>query len=123
MLFGLIFFPALSDLRLCIDNLTSVLSPVWYNQGICINNKSVCYRSWLKKGIQFVFDFYNTDGTLLGYHEFCTKFDLKTPFTLFFGVIDCIRKLHLNYDYDNIQRSQPFFPKILTIDYKKQTRW
>lgn len=113
-------FSALSDLRLCIDNLTSVLSPVWYNQDICINSKSVCYRSWLKKGIQFVFDFYNTDGTVLGYHEFCTKFDLKTPFTLFFGVIDCIRKLHLNYDYDNIQRSQPFFPKFLQLITKSK---
>lgn len=42
------------------------------------------------------------DGILLGYYEFCIKFDLKILFILFFGVIDCIRKLYLNYDYDNI---------------------
>lgn len=56
----------------------------------------------------------------LRYHEFCTKFDLKTPFTLFLGVINCIRKIHLNYDYDNIQRSQPFFPKFLQLITKSK---
>lgn len=57
---------------------------------------------------------------MLGYNEFCTKFDLKTPFTLFLGLINCIRKLHLNYDYDNIQRSQPFFPKFLQLITKSK---
>lgn len=72
----LFFFQALFDLRQCIDNQMSVLSPEWFNQAICLNNKSVGYRSWIK-GVQFDFIFIFTILTVLciiEYHEFWTTF-------------------------------------------------
>ena len=36
---------------------------LWYNSEILIDNKSVCYTSWFKRGINRLSDIMNEDGT------------------------------------------------------------
>lgn len=47
--FWLGVFSAFLELRKCIENQYSIVSPVWLNESICINNKNVFYKQWLEK--------------------------------------------------------------------------
>ena len=86
MLFGLIFFSAFKKLRKCIETNSNILSPVWYNESMCINNKSVFYKQWFEKGICYILDFYKDTGELMCYEEFCNQYNFNPPFTLYYGI-------------------------------------
>jgi len=56
---------------------------IWNNRKILINGKPVFYKSWFDQNIIQIQDLLEEDGKFL---SFCYKFQLKTPFTLHFGL-------------------------------------
>ena len=48
------FFSAFLELRKCIETNSNILSPVWYNESTCINNKGVSYKQSFEKGIRYI---------------------------------------------------------------------
>ena len=63
---------------------------IWNNRKILINGKSVFYKGWFDQNITRIQDLYQEDGKFLSFKSFCGKFKLKTPFTLYFGLINAI---------------------------------
>ena len=47
-------FSAFLELRKCIETNSNILSPVWYNESTCINNKGVSYKQSFEKGIRYI---------------------------------------------------------------------
>ena len=63
---------------------------IWNNQKILINGKPLFYKSWFEKNIIRVRDLLQKDGKFLSFKNFCNKYKLKIPFTLYFGLINTI---------------------------------
>ena len=79
------------------DNITStenLLSlPLWQNSLVRIGNKPLYDKSWSSKGIQNVRHLMKDTDNLLSFTEFKERFDVKTNFLVYHGVVSCIRLL------------------------------
>ena len=62
---------------------------IWNNQNILINGKPVFYKSWFDQDVIRIQDL-QEDGKFLPFKKFCHQFKFKTPFTLYFGLINSI---------------------------------
>ena len=63
---------------------------IWNNRKILIDGKSVFYKSWFDQNVIQVQDLLQEDGKFLSFENFCYQFKFKTPFTLYFGLINSI---------------------------------
>ena len=63
---------------------------IWNNQKIIINGKPLFYKSWFEKNIIRVSDLLQKYGKFLSFKNFCNKYKLKIPFTLYFGLSNTI---------------------------------
>ena len=63
---------------------------IWNNRKILIDGNSVFYKSWFDQNVIRVQDLLQEDGKFLSFKNFCDQFKFKTPFTLYFGLINSI---------------------------------
>ena len=63
---------------------------IWWNTHIQIARKVVFYQKWADKGVRTIGDLCDDNGRWLSYTEFCAKFKLVTPFTLYQGILSTI---------------------------------
>jgi hypothetical protein len=96
-----------------IQMVDSIVQPVWYNNNIKICEKSIFYKHWMQKGVHYIYDFFNENGQLLEFEDFCEKFDIQVPFTTFYGIINSIRKMNLTHDVNRIMNNNPYYPVFL----------
>ena len=71
------------------DSLTNIL---WYNHRIKINHNCVHYKHWSNKGIYYVCDLLDEKGAFLTLDNFMAKFNVKTNFLEYRGIINAVRK-------------------------------
>ena len=71
------------------------LTPLWYNDEIKVNNCTLFYRHWYQKNIVFINDLLKEGNTFYSQDEFCEKYQIRTNFLEYEGVIRSI-KLFLN---------------------------
>ena len=64
---------------------------IWNNRNLLIENKSFFFKDWHSKGILFIHDVYKDDGNCLSFVEFTEKFQIRTNFLKYFGVLSTIR--------------------------------
>ena len=70
-----------------------LLSPLWQNSLIRIQNKPVFYNDWLLKGITQVKHLMNESSNFLSLTAFQNKYDLQTRPLTFFGIISAVNHL------------------------------
>ena len=63
---------------------------IWNKRKILISGEPVFYKGWFDQNIIRIQDLRQEDGKFLSFKNFCYKFKLKTPFTLYFGLINAI---------------------------------
>ena len=63
---------------------------IWNNRKILINGNPVFYKSWSDQNVIQIQDLLQEDGKFLSFKNFCNQFKFKTPFTLYFGLINSI---------------------------------
>ena len=63
---------------------------IWNNRKILINGNPVFYKSWFDQNVIQIQDLLQEDGKFLSFKNFCNQFKFKTPFTLYFGLINSI---------------------------------
>ena len=63
---------------------------IWNNRKILINGNPVFYKSWFDQNVIRIQDLLQEDGNFLSFKSFCNQFKFKTPFTLYFGLINSI---------------------------------
>lgn len=98
----------------------SIKNPLWYNEKVKINGKCIFYRHWFEKGIYYISDLYQPNGQIMSYEEFCTQYSIAVPFTTFYGLSNCIWKLNLPFDSDDLMYNSPFYPIFLKIICKSK---
>ena len=73
------------------ENLLSL--PLWQNSLVRIGNKPIYYKSWSFKGIEKVRHLMKDADNLLSFTEFKERFDVKTNFLVYHGMLSCIKIL------------------------------
>ena len=56
------------------------VQPLFYNINIKVNNQTVFFEDWLAKGIRYINDILNDDGSFLTNQEFHQKYNINQPF-------------------------------------------
>lgn len=63
---------------------------IWNNKHIRVNNKSIFYKYFYDKNVFCIRDLFDENNRILSYNHFTKKFNLKCPFTVYFGMINAI---------------------------------
>lgn len=70
--------------RKCTDSEQSLLSLIWFNESMCINNKYVFCKQRFLKGVHQTLNLFNNDGTIMKYEQFVTNMILNPHLHIFF---------------------------------------
>ena len=65
---------------------------LWNNRKILVGKKSVFYKKWYDAGIIKISDLLNQNQDFLKLHELAITFNLKVPFTTYYGLVNAISK-------------------------------
>ena len=68
---------------------------IWNNRSMLIQNKSIYLKEWVEKGVIFVQDLINEDGSWMSFTQFTNKYNIRTNFLRYMGMINAI-KSYLN---------------------------
>ena len=63
---------------------------IWNNRNIMIDGKPLFYKCWFENNITRVKDLLDNNGNFLSFSQFSEQYQMKTPFTLYFGLISSI---------------------------------
>ena len=63
---------------------------IWNNRKNLINGKLVFYKSWFDQNVIRIQYLLQEDGKFLSFKNVCNQFKFKTPFTLYFRLINSI---------------------------------
>ena len=63
---------------------------IWNNRNIMIDGKPLFFKCWFENNITRVEDLLDNNGNFLSFNQFSEQYQLKTPFTLYFGLISSI---------------------------------
>ena len=85
---------------------------IWNNRSILVENKSIFLNDWAERGVIFVQDLLNQNGSWMSFGEFTDKYNIRTNFLRYMGVISAI-KAYLNIqDIDTFIKPVFKFPKL-----------
>ena len=92
-----------------------IFNALWFNDKIKINGKVIYYKQWFDKGVRYVYDLVDENGSILCYADFCMKFNFYPAFTLYYGIIQCIRCKIDMIDMNRLISDLPYRPKFIEI--------
>ena len=105
-------FTDLCDFRtICHENI--LLTPIWCNKQISIDNKDIFIERWFNKGLTFIEDFLDEDNQILSLENLNIKFDLAMPFVIYLSIVRQIRVIIGTENLDRLCR--PIIPQYLNI--------
>ena len=67
-------------------------SPIWFNNKIMIDNKSIFYKDWFEKGVRSINDLINEDGTYLTLDQFQGKKHIVVNVFNYNSIVSAIRQ-------------------------------
>ena len=79
---------------------------LWNNKNVLLDGKSIFWKTWVEKGIMFIHDFINPDGTWMTYHEFNQKYEVRTNFLRYLGILSIIKNSSKQCNVDAILRPE-----------------
>ena len=99
---------------------TDILTPpLWYNNDIQIDRKTVFYKILNEKGCRFINDLIDCNGTFLSYINFCTQFEVNIPFLIYHGLKNTIIKKWPVLRSNTLKKlASPFLPKHMKLFIK-----
>lgn len=86
--------------------------PIWHNMHIKVGGRTVCYQHWIEKGIFFINDLLDRNGSFLSFQIFLRDFDVRTNFLEFEGLIASIRNFIQSCTLQHLPKRNecPLFP-------------
>ena len=108
-----------------IEHLLSL--PLWQNSLVRIGNKPIYYKSWSSKGILNVKHLTKDADNFLSFTGLKERFDVKTNFLVYYGLVSCIKLLRntvenqneTNRNFSTFVENFPKAPKSNRLAYKK----
>jgi len=91
-----------------------------------------CYQNWYDGGITKISDILNQNQDFLKWHELAIKFNLKVPFTIYYGLVNvipknwkaCLKNAIPNVTQDttvNTLRASSVYPSLLNTNFVPPT--
>ena len=74
---------------------------LWQTSLTRVGNRPICYRSWYSKGVKNVCHLIRDETSYLSFSDFKERYNIKTNFLTFQGVISAIKSLLKTYDVNN----------------------
>ena len=74
---------------------------LWQNSLIRVGNRPISYRSWYSKGVKNVCHLIRDGTKYLSFSDFEERYNIKTNFLTFQGVISAIKSSLKTYDVNN----------------------
>ena len=65
---------------------------IWNNKSILIDGKSIYFREWHTKGVTYIQDLLNRDGTWMSFQQFSNNYKIKTNFLRYLGVLNAVKQ-------------------------------
>ena len=99
------------------NNMNDVLqTPVFLNEDILIGRKPIFFTNWYKNGVTFINDFVKNNGDFYSLIEFKNKYNIKTNFIQYNGLINAIKELLCkNNVILNKNCTRPIIPPIYSL--------
>ena len=94
--------------------------PLWFNEKIQVDNSSVFYKNWYRKGFVVVNDLKKNDNEFFNYLEFRELYGVTTNFLQFQGIIISIKVLCGRYGVIHPKIENSAIPQNLTIFLKNK---
>ena len=116
-----------------IDSKTNPKTEIlWNNRKILVGKKPVFNQNWYDTGITKISDILNQNQDFLKWHELAIKFNLKVPFTVYYGLINaiprnwkgCLKNPILNITHDttvNTLKTSSIYSSLLNIIFVPPT--
>ena len=64
---------------------------IWNNKYITVDRKSIFWKDWFEKGVIFIQDFLNINGTWMSFQEFTSKYKIRTNFLKYLGILSSVK--------------------------------
>ena len=98
-----------------VQNIDDILSQcIWNNDDIKIGNKTVLYKTWLKRGIVFVNDLIDENGQCYSKEDLQNIYDLNTDFLTYEGIKRAVLQYARSRDIVIDKKlSNPIYPFIM----------
>lgn len=88
-------------------------NPIWFNKLVKIDNKSVFYSDWFKKGIVYINDVLDENGKFLSFEYIKQKFGVSGNVMKYNSIISAVRKAGKQFIHGDYKIQQPFVPSII----------
>ena len=96
-------------------------TPVFPNEDILIGRKPIFYTNWYKNGVAFINDFVKSNGDFYSEIEFKNKYNIKTNFIQYNGLINAIKALLCKSRVIlNKNCTRPIIPPIYSLIIKSK---
>ena len=81
---------------------------IWNNKDIKINNNTTFFRTWFSRGVSTIENLPDHNLDFITYEEFKTRYQIKTIFLTYYGVINAIpNEYQKSINLTNVQQEQP----------------
>lgn len=98
------------------ENQNIFSSPIYYNHKIMVGNKPIYIKEWYEKGIWYINDLLHENGRFYTQYEFENKYNLKTNFIQFAGIIKALKTLFKDIKIIDVKKSSlPIIPKDIKL--------
>ena len=67
--------------------------PLWYNELIKVNSRTVFYKDFFEKGIYYISDLLDENGIFIDFKVFARTFDIKCNFLLYHGLVNAVKSI------------------------------
>ena len=88
------------------EEINVLKTPIWYNNKIKIGNKTVFYSEWFIKGVRYINDLVNEENKFYSYIDFRNKYEIRTDFLTYHGIINTIKTIVKQADMLCVKRIQ-----------------
>ena len=105
------------------DKSSPYQTTIFCNKKLLVGGKSFFYKTWLDKGLCYIWDLMDNKGNFLDFHAFTQLTSINTNFLQFQGVIEGIKKLmRKKENTGNTDKNiiGPVFPKVVQSILKQK---
>ena len=91
---------------------------LWFNSNIRINGRPCLEKELIQKGVIHIKHLLNEDLTFLSHKKFQERYDVKFPFTKYYGLLQAIPNIWLSTLKDSNSLDWSVEPELLVAKYK-----
>ena len=107
--------------RIQVENSEELVAdPIFCNDNILVGNKTVFYKKWIDKGVCFIKNILNENGTFMLFKRFKEIYRINTDYITYIGCVQAIKSYRRKTGLTVESNSSTDLTKTLKIIYSQQ---